>query len=156
MLDERLLFPNAEQLQRAFRGDTAVSASADLTGASSAMIPLHRKRSAAIQLMRQPDLVSGNQFRAAVRDLVATEGELTALAATIDRTVARILQGRRRVSGVWHAETVGMVISRMAELWLNYLDSNRHQDAFWIARISDAYNCLIADLATGPRLPPDM
>jgi hypothetical protein len=150
------LFPDAAHLQRAFRGEVPASAWMELTGAAAAMIPAHHTRRAALQRMYEPDTVPANELRAAVDAFTRVEVELAALATLIDQTVARILRGRTHVSGIWHTETVGLVVSRMAELWLNYLEGNRHEDAFWVARISDAYNCLITELTTGRRLPPDM
>ncbi|WP_454199263.1 hypothetical protein [Nocardia sp. Marseille-Q1738] len=150
------LFPNAEQLCRAFRGEVAMSHSTTLMDAASAMIPVHHKRREVIRLMRTPEALSTSELRCAVSDFNAVEIELATLATKIDHAVANTLRGRRRVSGVWHTETVGLVVSRMAGLWLKYLDSSRHEDAFWVARMSDAYNCLITDLTEGRRLPPDV
>ncbi|WP_280498175.1 hypothetical protein [Nocardia asiatica] len=157
MMDDDLpLFPNAEHLQRAFRGDVVISPSRELTDAASALIPVRHQRRAAIRQMYEPDLLPNNALRQAVRDFNAAENQLAVLATSIDQTVARMLRGRQHVAGMWHTETVGLVVSRLAELWLNYWDSQAHEDAYQVARISDAYNCLVAELATGRRLPPDM
>lgn len=153
--DDRL-FPHAEQLHRAFRGDIVVSPCPDITDAVAGMTLSHHKRREAVRRMYQLEVLSCNELRKAVGDFSAAEIELAALATVIDRAVAQILRGRSHVSGVWHTETVGLVISRLAELWLNYLGTNLHEDAFWVARMSDAYNCLITELTTGRRLPPDM
>ncbi|MEV6322728.1 hypothetical protein AB0M45_16265 [Nocardia sp. NPDC051787] len=48
------------------------------------------------------------------------------------------------------------MVSRLAELWLNDLDSDRDEDSWWLKRIGYAYDCLMTDLTMGRRLPPDM
>jgi hypothetical protein len=106
--------------------------------------------------MRECEIVSSDELRRAVGDFISAEVGLAAIATIIDRNVSEQLQGRTHVAGVWHTETLGLVISRMAELWLNYLEHSRHEDAFWVARMSDAYNCLIVELTEGRRLPPDL
>ncbi|MEV0772756.1 hypothetical protein [Nocardia salmonicida] len=151
-----LLLPTAEHLQRAFRGDVVASPLVGLTDAASAMIPVHHQRRESIRRMYRPELLSAIELRQAVKDFTAAEFKLAALATTIDRAVATALGGRSHVAGVWHTETVGLVVSRMAELWLNYIESHGHEDAYWVARISDAYNGLVAELTAGRRLPPDM
>ncbi|MEU4706761.1 hypothetical protein AB0G00_10025 [Nocardia salmonicida] len=156
MMNALPLFPNAEHLQRAFRGDVAASPLVRLTNAASAMIPLHHQRREALRRLNKPDVLSSHALRQAVKEFTAAEAQLTTLATTIDQSVAKVLRSRPHVAGVWHTETVGLVVSRLAELWLNYLDSQAHEDAYWVARISDAYNCLVAELTTGRRLPPDM
>ncbi|WP_063039222.1 hypothetical protein [Nocardia pseudovaccinii] len=150
-----VMLPNAEQLHKAFRGE-GNAALTSVIDAASRMIPIHHKRKEAIRRMQQPDGMSGNELRRAVGDFTAAESSLASLATAIDRSVATALQGRQHVSGVWHTETVGLVISRMAELWLSYINSQAHEDAFRVARMSDAYNFLITELAEGRRLPPDM
>ncbi len=156
VMTELPLFPNAEHLQRAFRGDVVTSPLVTLTDAASAMIPVHYKRRDAIRQLNEPDLLSSNALRQMVKNYNAAEVQLATLAAAIDQIVASVLRSRKHVAGVWHTETVGLVVSRLAELWLNYLDSQAHEDAYWVARMSDAYNCLVAELTTGRRLPPDM
>ncbi|WP_280362044.1 hypothetical protein [Nocardia wallacei] len=156
MTSEEQLFPDAAQLQRAFHGDVVVSPYPDMTDAAAGMILAHHKRREAVRQTYQLDALSCTNLRHAVRQFNTAEVELAALAMVIDQAVAQILRGRTHVSGVWHTETVGLVVSRMAELWLNYLDSQSHEDAYWVARMSDAYNCLVAELTTGRRLPPDM
>ncbi|MGV9585502.1 hypothetical protein [Nocardia farcinica] len=156
VVNESPLFPNAEHFQRAFRGDVVPSPLAGLTDAASAMIPVHHQRRESWRKLKAPDALSDNALRQAVKDLAATEGQLAALAMAIDHSVVQTLRSRQHVAGVWHTETVGLVVSRLAELWLNYLDSHSHEDAYWVARISDAYNYLVAELTTGRRLPPDM
>ncbi len=106
--------------------------------------------------MAEPDALSDSMLRQAVENFNAAEAQLATLAATIDQAVTRVLRSRKHVAGMWHTETVGLVVSRLAELWLDYLDRQSHEDAYWVARMSDAYNCLVAELATGRRLPPDM
>lgn len=155
-MNELPLFPTAEHLQRAFRGDVVTSPLADLTDAASALIPLHCQRREAMRQMAEPDALSDSMLRQAVKNFNAAEAQLATLAATIDQAVTRVLRSRKHVAGMWHTETVGLVVSRLAELWLDYLDSQSHEDAYWVARMSDAYNCLVAELATGRRLPPDM
>jgi hypothetical protein len=156
MTNELPLFPSAEHLQRAFRGDVVASRLTGLTDAASAMIPIHHQRREALLQLNAPDALSANALRQAVKEFTTAEAQLTTLATVIDQTVVTVLRSRRHVAGVWHTETLGLVISRLAELWLNYLDSHTHEDAYWVARISDAYNCLVAELTTGRRLPPDM
>ncbi len=156
MMNELPLFPNAEHLQRAFRGDVVASPLVELTDAASAMIPVHHQRRAALQQMNAPDALSTNALCQAVKEFTTSEAQLTTLATAIDQSVVKVLRSRRHVAGVWHTETVGLVVCRLAELWLNYLASQTHEDAYWVARISDAYNCLVAELTTGRRLPPDM
>ncbi|WP_280494646.1 hypothetical protein [Nocardia farcinica] len=155
-MNELPLFPNAEHLQRAFRGDVVASPLAGLTDAASAMIPVHHQRREALLQLNALDALSTTALHQAVKEFTAAEAQLTTLATAIDQSVARVLRGRPHVAGVWHTETVGLVVSRLAELWLNYLDSQTHEDAYWVARISNAYNCLVAELTTGRRLPPDM
>lgn len=156
MMNKPPLFPNAEHLQRAFRGDVVASPLAALTDAASAMIPVHHQRREALQQLNALDALSTNALRQAVTEFTAAEAQLTTLATAIDQSVLTVLRSRPHVAGVWHTETVGLVVSRLAELWLNYLDSQTHEDAYWVARLSDAYNCLVAELTTGRRLPPDM
>ncbi|MFJ1457469.1 hypothetical protein [Nocardia sp. N2S4-5] len=155
-MNEQSLFPNAEHLQRAFRADVVASPPVTLTDSASAMIPLQHQRREALHAMHEPDALSANDLRQVVQKFTAAEVELAALAMVIDRVVASALRSRKHVAGVWHTETVGSVVSRLAELWLNYLDRQTHEDAYWVARTSDAYNCLVAELTTGRRLPPDM
>ncbi|MEU2177569.1 hypothetical protein ABZ552_25420 [Nocardia sp. NPDC019219] len=156
MTNELLLFPNAKHLQRAFRGDVVTSPLTCLTDTAAAMIPVHHQRREALRRLNVPDAMSIIALRQAVKDFTTAEGQLMGLATAIDQNVVEVLRNRRHVAGVWHTETVGLVVSRLAELWLNYLDSQTHEDAFRVARISDAYNCLVAELTTGRRLPPDM
>jgi len=156
MTDDLPLFPDAKQLQRAFCGEAVVSACPDIIDAAAAMILSHHKRREAVQRMYQLDMLSYSELRHVVTEFKTAEVELAALATVIDEAVAQVLRGRPHISGVWHTETLGLVVSRLAELWLNYLDSTRHEDAFWVARISDAYNGLVAELMMGRRLPPDV
>ncbi|WP_280314740.1 hypothetical protein [Nocardia wallacei] len=155
MTDDHLL-PDAVHLHKAFRGEVDATEAMSILDAAARMIPIQHKRKEAIRRMREPDGLSGDELRRAVGDFTAAEVSLAALATVIDHNVAAVLRGRDHVSGVWHTETVGLVISRMAELWLNYLGSQSHEDAYWVARMSDAYNCLVVELSTGRRLPPDM
>ncbi|WP_280336983.1 hypothetical protein [Nocardia wallacei] len=156
MMNEQPLFPNAEHLRRAFRGDAVALPLPGLADAASAMISVHHQRREALRQLHAPDALSANALRQAVREFTTAEAQLTTLATAIDRNVVRVLRSRPHVAGVWHTETVGSIVSRLAELWLNYLDSQTHEDAYRVARISDAYNCLVAELTTGRRLPPDM
>ncbi len=156
MTDNLPLFPDAKQLQRAFCGEAVASACPDIIDAAAAMILSHHKRREAVQRMYQLDMLTYSELRHAVSEFNTAEVELASLATVIDQAVAQVLRDRPHVSGVWHTETLGLVVSRLAELWLNYLDSTQHEDAFWMARISDAYNCLTIELTTGRRLPPDI
>ncbi|MBB5918440.1 hypothetical protein BJY24_007352 [Nocardia transvalensis] len=148
--------PNAKQLHRAFRGEVEAIEPVKILDAAARMVPVYDKRKKAVRTMREQDGVASDELRRAVGDFITAEVSLAALAMTIDRNVSEVLRGRDHVSGVWHTETVGLVVSRMAELWLNYLDNQSHEDAYWVARMSDAYNFLVAELTTGRRLPPDM
>ena len=155
-LDQSPLFPDAEQLHRAFHGDTNGAAPMSILDAAARMVPEQHKRKVAVERLCQADTLSSDELHQAVGDFTAAEVSLAALATIIDRTVAHVLGARSHVAGLWHTETVGSVISRMAEMWITYLDSAQHEDAFWVARMSDAYNCLVLELAEGRRLPPDM
>ncbi|WP_280362158.1 hypothetical protein [Nocardia wallacei] len=155
MTDEPFL-PDAANLHKAFRGEVKAVQPMGIIDAAARMIPIQDKRREAIRRIREPDGVSSRELRRAVGDFTAAEVSLAALVSIVDDSVSRALRGRNHVSGVWHTETVGLVVSRMAELWLDYLDSQNHEDAHRVARMSDAYNCLVVELATGRRLPPDM
>ncbi|MGQ4616858.1 hypothetical protein [Nocardia sp. R7R-8] len=150
------LFPDAEHLLRAFCGERMPMAWREMAETAAAMIPAQHKRRAALRRFATPESCTRSDLLEAARTFSSAEIELAALATTIDHLVARVLRDRRTVSEVRHTETVGLVVSRLAELWLNDLDSDRGEHSWWLTRIGHAYDCLITDLTMGRRLPPDM
>ncbi|WP_280240713.1 hypothetical protein [Nocardia abscessus] len=150
------LFPDTEQLLRAFCGEPVPTAWREMAEAAAAMVGVQQKRRAAMRRFVVPEECSHGDLLAAVRTFIGAEIELATLATTIDHAVARMLQDRETRTEVRHTETVGSVVSRLAELWLNDLHSDRDEDSRRLKRIGHAYDCLIADLTACKRLPPDM
>ncbi|MBF6175571.1 hypothetical protein [Nocardia blacklockiae] len=150
------LLPTAGCLHRAFRSESDDGVPVSLVDAAARMVAVQRARMAAQLQLREASAVSDDELRSVVGEFVAAEAALAALVTGVDRHVATALGGRSHVSGVWHTETVGLVIARMAGMRLDYRVAPAHEDAFRIARLSDAYNSLVGDLCAGRRLPPDM
>lgn len=147
------LFPTSAQLHRAFRGEVVESPYPDITDAATGMILRHHNRRKALRVMLQADALSCSELRRAVRKFTTAEIELAALATVVDQTIANTLPDHPDASAVWHTETVGLVISRMAELFLKYLDTADDEDQFWMHRISESYDGLIAQVTREGRLP---
>lgn len=102
-------------------------------------------------------------LRAAGHGLVASRTDIAALAAVINTAVCQRIPRRNSEAGtpiVRHTESVGEVVTRMAELWemleSTPQDLDNHPQLAVLAAICDGYDVLAADIVAGRRLPLGM